>query len=154
MRCALLLSLLWAGLSFAVIETYEFEDDSQRARYHRFVEELRCPKCQNQNLAGSNSPIAADLRKQLHRMLLEGKSDEQIQQYMVDRYGDFILYRPQVNRNTALLWLAPGLMLGVGLLIWFVQLRRGRGQNVARDDSLSSEEQAKLKQLLTDNDDA
>ena len=80
-------------LAWSVIETYQFEDEQLRERYQRFTHELRCPKCQNQNLSGSNSPIAKDLRRELYRLLLEGQSDQQITEFMVARYGEFVLYR-------------------------------------------------------------
>jgi cytochrome c-type biogenesis protein CcmH len=108
----------------AVIETYEFDSDLQRQRYRDFIEELRCPKCQNQNLAGSNSPISADLRRELHRLLLEGKSDQEIVDYMVSRYGEFVLYRPPMNKHTAVLWLLPVALLALGALVVFMLLRR------------------------------
>ena len=115
---------------------------------------MRCPKCQNQNLAGSDAPIAADLRKQLHRQITEGRSDTEIQQYMLERYGDFILYRPRFTVNTALLWLFPALMLVVGGSVWWFQLRANRRRRADTDDALSSEEQEQLDRLLgADRDD-
>lgn len=119
-----LTGLLWAPLGWGVIETYEFDSEELRQRYHRFVEELRCPKCQNQNLSGSNSAIAEDLRAQLHRLLQEGRSDEEIVEYMVSRYGDFILYRPPVNRHTMVLWALPAGLLLLGGLVAAGLLRR------------------------------
>ncbi|MBL4827263.1 MAG: cytochrome c-type biogenesis protein CcmH [Spongiibacteraceae bacterium] len=112
----------------AVIETYEFDNDTLRERYHRFSDELRCPKCQNQNLTGSNSPIAKDLRRELHRLLQEGENDQQIVDYMVARYGDFILYRPRFTAQTALLWIAPIIFLALGVMILVMILIRQRGK--------------------------
>lgn len=100
----------------AVVEAYEFENDQDRKRYHKFIDELRCPKCQNQNLSGSNSPIAADLRKQLYRLINEQVKDEAIIDYMVSRYGDFVLYDPPFNSKTMVLWLGPVVLLLLGLL--------------------------------------
>ncbi len=152
MRILLSFILLYVCSAHAVVDTYEFDNDVMRDRYHSFVEELRCPKCQNQNLAGSNSPIASDLRRELHRLLHEGLSDQQITDYMVNRYGDFILYRPQFNSETALLWLAPVIFLAFGAMIVLVILRR---QKVAvkreGSDIFADEDQQKLKQLLQDN---
>jgi cytochrome c-type biogenesis protein CcmH len=147
MTAALLLSFNAA----AVIETYQFDDDVQRVRYHHFIEELRCPKCQNQNLSGSDSAISQDLRRQIHSMIMDDKSDIEITQYMVARYGDFILYRPRFNATTAILWLAPMGLLGIGLLVWW---RMASRQNVIKsqpDSPLSIAEQAKLASLLTDD---
>lgn len=116
LACVLLLS----RTAFAAIETYDFQNDEQRARYQQLTEELRCPKCQNQNLAGSDSQIAADLRRELHRMLLEGKSNEDIVSFMRERYGDFVMYRPPVQRNTWLLWFGPlALLTGVVAIFWW-----------------------------------
>lgn len=151
MRMLLALAVsLFALSAGSVIETYEFENEQQRQRYHRFVEELRCPKCQNQNLAGSDAPIAADLREQLHRLIVTGHSDAEIRQFMVERYGDFILYRPRFTAETLLLWLSPALLLLVGGAIWWFQLRR-RGQGDALDaPALSEEEQRRVDRLLAE----
>jgi len=108
----------------AVIEAYEFEQDELRLRYDRLIEDLRCPKCQNQNLADSDAPIAADLRAEVYRLLNEGHDDTAIEDYLVERYGDFVLYRPRFNQYTASLWLAPALMLLVVTAVIVGLLRR------------------------------
>lgn len=155
MRAWLLVVLLQVLPAGAVIETYQFDNEQQRVRYHQFIEELRCPKCQNQNLAGSNSPIAEDLRRELHRLLDEGRSDQQIVDYMVSRYGDFILYRPRFNPETALLWLAPAIFLLLGCWLMVRVYRRqstGAGDDagvaVEEEQALSAEEQRRLDTLL------
>lgn len=102
--------------ALAVVDAYEFDNDQDRKRYHKFIDELRCPKCQNQNLSGSNSPIATDLRKQLYRLINEQAEDEAIVDYMVSRYGDFVLYDPPFNAKTMVLWLGPVVLLLLGLL--------------------------------------
>jgi cytochrome c-type biogenesis protein CcmH len=145
---ALLLALACLP-ALAVIETYEFEDESLRLRFKSLAEELRCPKCQNQNIADSNAPIAADLRKQLHGQLHEGKSDQEIVEYMVTRYGEFVLYRPRVNNVTLVLWLAPVILLVLALLILRASFR---GRGAAEPAQLSAEEQAQLDVLLADED--
>jgi cytochrome c-type biogenesis protein CcmH len=147
----LTVALLLSFNAAAVIETYQFDNDVQRVRYHHFIEELRCPKCQNQNLSGSDSAISQDLRRQIHSMIMDDKSDIEITQYMVARYGDFILYRPRFNATTAILWLAPMGLLGIGLLVWW---RMASRQNVIKsqpDSPLSIAEQAKLASLLKDD---
>lgn len=142
-----------SGAAQAVIETYDFTDEASNERYQQFIEELRCPKCQNQNLAGSNSPISEDLRQQLHRLLEEGRSDEEIVDYMVARYGDFILYRPRFNPETALLWMAPAIFLLLGLLFAIAAYRRQRRQPDSGGDTainLSQDEQQRLQALLAE----
>lgn len=135
-----------SGLCFAAIDTFEFASEEQQARYKQFVDELRCPKCQNQNLSGSNSPIAMDLRKQLYVMIEDGKSDDEIVTYMLDRYGDFILYKPRVTAKTIFLWGAPVFFLLIGLLVLITLLRHKRRLSVQTE--LSSDEQAELNRLL------
>ena len=122
--CAFIVATVLLQPARAVIETYQFETEEQRLRYQRFAEELRCPKCQNQNLSGSNSPIAADLRRELHRLRVEGKSDREIVDYMGSRYGEFVLYRPPVNKQTAVLWLFPVALLLVAAIIILLLVRR------------------------------
>lgn len=146
-RCLLLGSLLLAvGAAQAAIETYEFDDDKLLLRYQVLSAELRCPKCQNQNIAGSNAPIAADLRKQLYQQLQAGRSDAEIIDYMVQRYGEFVLYRPRLDKVTLVLWLAPLILLALAGWILFITLRRDRATSLAV--SLSDEEQRRLDELL------
>lgn len=102
----------------ASIGAVEFDSEQELARYQGLVHELRCPKCQNQNLSDSNSEIAVDLRNQVARMVGEGQSNEQIKEYMVNRYGDFVLYRPPVQSNTLVLWWGPLAMAVVGLAVF------------------------------------
>jgi cytochrome c-type biogenesis protein CcmH len=136
----------------AVVESYQFADPSLRERYHQFVDELRCPKCQNQNLSGSNSEIASDLRRELHRLLHEDKSDKEIVDYMVARYGEFVLYKPPLNKQTLLLWFAPGLLLVIGIVVLLVIVTRQRQKAIAvNTGSLSKREQAALDALLKEN---
>jgi cytochrome c-type biogenesis protein CcmH len=108
--------------------------------------ELRCPKCQNQNIAGSNAPIAADLRKQLYQQLQAGRSDAEIIDYMVQRYGEFVLYRPRLDKVTLVLWLAPLILLALAGWILYSTLRRNRA--TSQVVSLSDEEQRRLDELL------
>jgi cytochrome c-type biogenesis protein CcmH len=136
--------------SHAAIETREFADEGQRQRYHDLAVELRCPKCQNQSIAESNSPIANDLRGEIYRLLGEGRSDEEIIEYMVARYGDFVLYDPPLSSRTALLWLGPGtLLLAGGVTVAFIVASRRRSQPEAAS-ALSDAEQHRLAVLLRD----
>ncbi|MDF3936771.1 cytochrome c-type biogenesis protein [Pseudomonas citronellolis] len=149
---AALLGLTLAGVAHAAIDTYEFPNEGERQRFRELTTELRCPKCQNQDIADSNAPIAADLRKQIYEQLKQGKSDEQIVDYMVDRYGDFVRYKPPVNARTWLLWFGPAALLGFGVLVIGVLVARRRRAAAGPSASLSAEEQARLNQLLDNQD--
>jgi cytochrome c-type biogenesis protein CcmH len=146
-RLLLPLCLLLAHPALAVIETYEFSSAALEERYQLLSAELRCPKCQNQNIADSNAPIARDLRRQLYQQLEQGASDEEIRDYMVARYGEFVRYRPRFGGATAILWLAPALLLLGAAILLFVLLRtrRGRAGGVAE---LSGEERRRLQALV------
>lgn len=141
-----LLSFLFALHVHAVIETYEFSTETDQKRYQVLVEELRCPKCQNQNLSGSNSPIAADLRRELHRLIGEGRHDDDIKDFMVKRYGNFVLYRPPLDKNTIILWSFPALLVFTGLAVVMVYRKRLAKSDLAQP--LSETEKQKLEALL------
>lgn len=154
---AILLAVGVSGSAMAAVDTYAFQNEADRIRYRALVEELRCPKCQNQNIADSDAPIAMDLRREIHRMLAEGQSDEQIVNYLVDRYGDFVRYKPPVNGRTWLLWYGPWLLLGLGGVVLGAMVWRQRRPAAATPSSekavvstLSSEESARLSTLLND----
>ena len=153
MRRLLTAGLLGLAVSLgahAAIDTYQFKDEGERARYRTLTEELRCPKCQNQNIADSNAPIAMDLRREIYRMLEEGKSDDEIVDFLVARYGDFVRYKPPLNARTWLLWYGPWLLLGGGLgVLGLIVLRRKRpAATPGKPATLSSEERERLDQLL------
>ncbi|MEE4279024.1 MAG: cytochrome c-type biogenesis protein [Halieaceae bacterium] len=131
--------------ALAVIETYEFSDPELERRYHQLSQELRCPKCQNQNIADSNAPISQDLRKLLYERLESGASDAEILDDMVGRYGEFVRYRPAAEGATLWLWLAPLLLLASGALLLFVLLRRGRGEAAP---PVSDAERERLEAML------
>ncbi len=127
------------------IDVYSFDTPEQEQRYRGLTAEFRCPKCLNTNLAGSDAPIAADLRREVHDLLLQGKSDQQIRDYLQHRYGDFVLYDPPLRPTTWLLWFGPFLLLlGGGWLI--LRISRGGNQAVEKD-LLSEQERARLEAL-------
>jgi len=101
----------WLAPVQASIEAYQFESAEMEADYNQLINELRCLVCQNQNLAGSDADLARDLRRETYDMLNQGKSQQQVVDFMVARYGDFVLYRPQFKSTTYLLWLGPFLLL-------------------------------------------
>lgn len=104
-------------------EPLVFDTTEQEARFIKLTTELRCTVCQNQNLADSDAPLAQDLRKEIHKMMLAGQNNDQITTFLVDRYGDFVLYRPAMKGNTLALWLIPGVLLGIGAIAVFFTVR-------------------------------
>ncbi len=149
MRQLLLAGLvLVAGRSVALIETYEFSTPELEARYQQLSEELRCPKCQNQNIADSNAPIAQDLRKLLHQQLEQGASDAEILDFMVARYGEYVRYRPRFGGANLVLWLAPVLLLCAAIAVLTITLRSRPKSATTASALLSTEEEARLQSLL------
>ncbi|PZW71100.1 cytochrome c-type biogenesis protein CcmH [Pseudomonas sp. URMO17WK12:I1] len=144
----LVLLLALGGVAQAAIDTYEFASEAERARYRQLTEELRCPKCQNQNIADSNAPIAVDLRAEIYRKLEAGESNAQIIDYLVARYGDFVLYNPPVSGRTLLLWYGPAALLVGGFIVLAVIVRRRRESDGPAATGLTSEEQQRLAHLL------
>ncbi|MDN3653637.1 cytochrome c-type biogenesis protein CcmH [Thalassotalea ponticola] len=144
--CSAYLLLLAFHLQASPIDTYSFPDKVMEKRFAELTYELRCPKCQNQNLADSNSPIAEDLREQVYNLLLDGRSDTEIMNFMVERYGDYVLYRPKVNELTYALWFGPAAFVLVGLIVVISLLRKKQRKPVA----LSAEQQKQLEDILKD----
>ncbi|WP_297527877.1 cytochrome c-type biogenesis protein [Thiohalobacter sp.] len=123
--CAMLLFLLCLlAPARAAVEPLVFDDPGEEARYRALIAELRCLVCQNQSLADSDAELAHDLRLQVHHLIREGRSDEEVLGYLVARYGDFVRYRPPLNARTWLLWGAPLLLLAMALVVWWRVLRR------------------------------
>lgn len=140
---------LGASPAHSVIETYEFSTPDLEERYRVLSQELRCPKCQNQNIADSNAPISQDLRALLYEQLESGASDRVILEDMVARYGEFVRYRPDTRGVALWLWLAPALMLAGGFLLLLVLLRRGRTPAEESEDPLTFEERQRLEQMIS-----
>ncbi|MDG1582448.1 cytochrome c-type biogenesis protein [Pseudomonas sp. GOM6] len=147
LACLLGLSLI--GVARAAIDTYEFRDEVERERFRSLTEELRCPKCQNQNIADSDAPIATDLRREIYRMLDEGRSDKEIVDFLVMRYGDFVMYKPPLDSRTWLLWYGPFGLLGVGaVMLCVLVLRRRKVEAAPEQAALSRAERERLDALL------
>jgi cytochrome c-type biogenesis protein CcmH len=106
------------------IDPVELEDPVLQERYRALSHELRCMQCQNQSIADSPVGLAGDLRREVRELLLQGKTDDEVREHLRARYGDFILFRPDFNARTAWLWLAPGLMLILGLVVAWRVIRR------------------------------
>jgi cytochrome c-type biogenesis protein CcmH len=138
--------LVFSGISQAAVEAYQFDSPEMEAQYNQLIGELRCLVCQNQNLSGSNAELAKDLRRQTHELLMEGNTPDQIADYMVARYGDFVLYRPPLQNNTLLLWLGPFVLL---LLVIVVVSMKMRKKQVLVAPELDAMEKA--KQLLSES---
>ena len=124
LRLLLSLMMFWSAQSLAVIETYEFSSPDLEVRYKALSQELRCPKCQNQNIADSNAPISRDLRAIVHEQLEAGATDEEIIEFLVDRYGEFVRYRPGMDSNTLWLWSAPIILLVMAVGVVVTQMRK------------------------------
>jgi len=145
---AILALCLLALPAWAVIEIAPLSNAELEARYRVLIAEMRCPKCQNQNLADSDAPIAADLRGEIRRLLEAGYDDREIATHLVERYGDFVLYRPAVQKNTLVLWFGPAVLALIGLLVLVLIVRRQRGGGTFDSQPLAAAEQQKLDAML------
>jgi len=144
-----LLSL--APLAVFALDTLQFANPEQQAVYETLTSELRCLVCQNQTIGDSNAELAADLRRQVYEMLQQGKSKQDILQFMTDRYGDFVLYNPPLKAKTGLLWLGPVAFLVMGLIAVVLVVRRKKTV-IAPPDSGNAEKLAKVRSLLEKGD--
>ncbi len=120
---SMILLLSWTQLTYAEsIEAAEFSDNAQETRYRALIDEIRCPVCQGQSIGGSNAGLAKDLREQVRKMIIKDNSNDEIRQFMVDRFGDFVVFKPPMNKNTYLLWYAPFAFLILGLFFFIRSL--------------------------------
>jgi len=145
-----LLSLTTAA-SAAPVETFKFESAETEKVFHKLSEELRCLVCQNQNIAESNAGLAKDLRLEIYTMLSQGKTEDEIVEFMVERYGDYVLYRPPFKPMTWLLWFGPAIAFFFGLF-FVVRFIKSQSANV-HAESLSEEEMGRIKSLHSEQDD-
>jgi cytochrome c-type biogenesis protein CcmH len=137
-RAFVLCVALLVSLAAMAIDTgVAFEDPEMQARYENIISEVRCLVCQNQNIKDSNVFLASDLRREIRRMMTEGMTDAEIADFLVERYGDFVLYNPRKSGRTLILWITPALLLGVGGII-LVRVVRDRMQMPIDDDALDS----------------
>lgn len=143
-----LLALLASGPAWS-IDPVQFDDPVHMERFKALVEEFRCLQCQNQNLADSDAPLAQDLRREIADMLRAGSSDDEIRGFLVQRYGDFVLYRPPVKPSTWFLWFGPLMLLLVSSAVVFIIVKR-RAQVV--ETPLSQSDRAAADRLVQDRD--
>jgi len=128
--------------SFADIDAREFSTQEKLQSYQALTRELRCPKCQNQDIADSNAPIAKDMRAQVHRLVEEGKSHDQVVDFMVERFGEFVTYRPKVTTETYLLWYGPWVFVGIGLVTVLLLAKSKRSTPSGSGQSENNQEQS------------
>ena len=138
-RAWIALTLFFAiGLADAIDAGKVFDDPAMQARYERIVSEVRCLVCQNQTIKDSNAFLADDLRREIRRLMAEGKTDAEVYDFLVTRYGDFVLYRPRMSGKTMVLWIAPFLLIAVGGII-AIKVVRGR-MTMSIDDDTDSDQ--------------
>ena len=156
MKYLIFIFFLICQTSYA-LDARQLADPKQQENYELLTKELRCLVCQNQTIADSNAELAFDLRKQVSEMLEQGKSNDEIIQFMTDRYGDFVLYKPAFKGKTLLLWIAPGAFLVLGLIIVYIFIRQKRAlrseQSVSNNQvKLDIDKQNKIRDLLEKGD--
>lgn len=149
MRRLLSMLLLMSSFALANVNVYDFSDKVQETRFNHLITDLRCPKCQNQNLADSDAPLAKDLKDRVYLMINDGRSDSEILTFMVDRYGDFVLYTPPVKPITWFLWFGPAVILLLVLIIVFARRKKPTEEVV---QPLSPSEAQQLSELLNKKD--
>lgn len=137
--------------TFAAIDALNFQSAQQEEDYHSLTQQLRCPQCQNNNIADSNATIAVDMRAKVFELLQQGKDKQDVVDYMVERYGNFVTYNPPVNAATIFLWLIPALLVLIGVV--FVLKRKPKQKAKEQSSSmLSEEENQRLQSILNDKE--
>ena len=142
-----LTALLFSSVAFSAIDALNFSSPQQESDYHQLTQSLRCPQCQNNNIADSNATIAVDMRGKVFELLQEGKSKNDVVDYMVVRYGNFVTYDPPMTASTLVLWIAPLLLVLLGVV--FLLRRKPKTQSAVKSqDVLTDEDNARLAELL------
>ncbi|MEN8178284.1 MAG: cytochrome c-type biogenesis protein [Pseudomonadota bacterium] len=146
-----LFSLIWlfaaaaTPLSAATLAEYKFDDPVMKSDFRSITEEMRCLVCQNESLAGSNAELAVDLRNEIYDMMQAGQTKDDVIRFMVDRYGDFVLYNPPMKPSTYPLWFGPLILFLIGAILLFRTLKR---KKQSQETTLSDDEQQRLESLL------
>ncbi len=144
----LILALLWMNPSYAAFNLKQFDNPKYATRYEDLIYQIRCLVCQNQTIADSNADLAKDLRNEIQKMILSGQSDQQIIDFLVERYGEFVLYKPRIEFKTWLLWGGPALLLITGIIILiFNNLQRNKQVDIEID-----QQALEIAQNLLDKD--
>ena len=142
-----LTTLLFSSVAFSAIDALNFSSPQQESDYHQLTQSLRCPQCQNNNIADSNATIAVDMRGKVFELLQEGKSKNDVVDYMVARYGNFVTYDPPITASTLVLWIAPLLLVLLGVV--FLLRRKPKTQSAVKSQEvLTDEDNARLAELL------
>lgn len=142
-----LTALLFSSVAFSAIDALNFTSPQQESDYHQLTQSLRCPQCQNNNIADSNATIAVDMRGKVFELLQEGKSKNDVVDYMVARYGNFVTYDPPMTASTLVLWIAPLLLVLLGVV--FLLRRKPKAQSAVKSqDVLTDEDNVRLAELL------
>ena len=142
-----LTALLFSSVALSSIDALNFTSPQQESDYHQLTQSLRCPQCQNNNIADSNATIAVDMRGKVFELLQEGKSKNDVVDYMVARYGNFVTYDPPMTASTLVLWIAPLLLVLLGVV--FLLRRKPKTQSAVKSqDVLTDEDNARLAELL------
>ncbi|MBP2167705.1 cytochrome c-type biogenesis protein CcmH [Erwinia toletana] len=144
----LLVAMVLSFSAFAAIDTLQFDSVEQEQQYRQLTESLRCPKCQNNSIADSNAMIAGDMRLKVYQLMKQGQSKQQITDYMVARYGNFVTYQPPLTASTLILWAGPVLFVLLGALVIILRSRRPQPTQQAQFDAA---EQQRLDRLLKNN---
>ena len=156
MKRFLFILILMLSASTYAVDYRQLSDPKQQEIYETLTKELRCLVCQNQTIADSNAELASDLRRQVYEMLEKGKSRDEIVQFMTDRYGDFVLYKPAFSVKTTLLWIAPVVFLLMGLItvFFFIRRKKASANQIAQAGSLQTnkDKQKKIRNLLDKGD--
>ncbi|CAM3475379.1 MULTISPECIES: cytochrome c-type biogenesis protein [Halomonas] len=142
---AMLIMIVASSAAAGGIELRQFDDPVMQARYHDLTAAMRCPLCENQAIGDSNAPIAADMRDRVYQLLQEGRSDIEIVDYMVQRFGEYILYNPRLENRTYLLWGLPIALVMLGALVVLLMIRARRN---ASSKALSAEERQRVEALI------
>ncbi|MGR5184101.1 cytochrome c-type biogenesis protein [Photobacterium damselae] len=138
--------------ALASIDVYDFKNNEQEKQFQELTSTLRCPKCQNNDIADSNATLAQDMRRKVYEMLQQGKSEKEIIDYMIARYGNFVTYDPPVMVSTIILWAGPLLFVIIGFTVLVIRSRKNSKLATENSDTLDAEEEARLKAILSDMD--